>query len=255
MNTSTRDQTENKFLLQLVHWELLIISLMFVAIYVTRETGTFGGAALGVLDDLFIAGALMLALHAARVSPRLAVVHVVAAGIAITIAAVDVAVTDENLLRLSSVISAYLVIVTAVLVFVVVLRQHYVSVDTLFGALAVYLAVGVLFGMTFTAIARTDPGAFEPAQRVIDGESSLYYFSFVTLTSLGYGDITPVSDAVRILATLETIIGALLLAAVVGWVVGLLVAARTGASTDQRLDEIATAIDHLKADHETDPTR
>lgn len=250
---NSQAHTRHWWFLSLAHWELLIISLMFVAIYVSRETGTFGGAALRVLDDIFIVVALMLALHTARSSPRFTAIHLAVAGMAITVAAVEVAVTNENLLRLSSAISAYLVIVTATLVFTVVLRQHYVSADTIFGALAVYLAVGVLFGMTFTAIARTNPAAFEPAQQVIDGESSLYYFSFVTLTSLGYGDIAPVSDTVRILATLETILGILLLAAVVGWVVGLLVAAHTGTSTDQRLDELTAAIERLEPNHDTEP--
>ena len=102
------------------------------------------------------------------------------------------------------------------------------------------------FGIIYTGFARANPAAFEPAQRVIDGETSLYYFSFVTLTSLGYGDISPVSAAVRILATLEAINGVMLLAAVVGWVVGLLVAARTGASTDRRLDQLAAAVERLQ---------
>jgi len=240
-----REPNRSGFLVELAHWELLIISVTFVAIYISRETGTFGGPALRVLDDILIGIALILALHAARTSTRLAAVHLIAAAVAVTVAAAETAVTNENLLRVSSAVSAYLVIVTAVLVFSVVLRQHYVSADTIFGALAIYLAVGVVFGVTFTAIARSNPAAFEPAQRVIDGESSLYYFSFVTLTSLGYGDISPVSAAVRILATLESIIGVMLLAAVVGWVVGLLVAARAAAGTDQRLDELTAAIDRL----------
>ena len=84
-----------------------------------------------------------------------------------------------------------------------------------------------LFGMVFTSIARNSPEAFAPPQSVVDGETTMYYFSFVTLTSLGYGDIAPASDAPRILATLESIIGAILLAALVGRIVGLLVAQET----------------------------
>jgi hypothetical protein len=56
---------------------------------------------------------------------------------------------------------------------------------------------------------------------------AMYCFSFVTLTSLGYGDITPTSDAARILATLESVNGLVLLAALVGRIVGLLVAQET----------------------------
>lgn len=236
------------------HWEFVFISALFVAIYITRETGAVGGPALRVLDDALIAAALALSLHAARVTARTAVVHVVLAGAAITIAAIEAVVVSESLARLSSAISGYLVIATAVFVFTVVLRQQVVSPDTLFGALAVYLSVGVVFGMTFTAIARADPAAFEPAQFVIDGESSLYFFSFVTLTTLGYGDIAPASDAVRILATVEAIIGLMLLAAVVGWVVGLLVAARTGADTDRRLDELAATLDRIETRNSTGRT-
>ena len=243
---TARPPMRHRVVAPLAHWELLIISLLLVAIYISRETGTLGSAALRVLDDAFAALALVLALHAAKVTSRIAVVHIVIAVAAIVIAAIEVMVTSESLIRMSNALSAYSVVVTAVLVFVVILRQRLVSADTLFGALAVYLAVAVLFGMAFTAIARTNPAAFEPAQQVIDGESSLYYFSFVTLTSLGYGDISPVSDAVRVLATLEAIIGVMLLAAVVGWVVGLLVTARTGASTDRRLDELAAAIEQLQ---------
>ena len=238
--------TRRRFLFPLAHWELLTISIVFVSIYLSRETGTIGGAALKVLDDVLIAIALMLAMHAARVSKRVAVILVACAAVAVGIAVLVAWAPDENLLRVSNAIGAYMVIVTMILVFVVVLRHRYVSVDTLFGAFAVYLAVGVLFGMTFTAIARTNPSAFEPVQRVIDGESSLYYFSFVTLTSLGYGDIAPVSAGVRILATLEAVIGVMLLAAVVGWVVGLLVGTRVAASTDRRLDELAAAIERLR---------
>jgi hypothetical protein len=48
------------------HWDFLIISVVFVAIYVSRETGTFGGAAIRVLDDVLITVALLFALHAAQ---------------------------------------------------------------------------------------------------------------------------------------------------------------------------------------------
>lgn len=248
------DRPRRTMVASIGHWEFVLISALFVAIYITRETGAVGGAALRVLDDALIAAALALSLHVARVAARTAVVHLVLAGAAVTIAVIEAVVVSESLSRVSSAISGYLVIATAVFVFAVVLRQQVVSPDTLFGALAVYLSVGVVFGMTFTAIARANPSAFEPAQFVVDGESSLYFFSFVTLTTLGYGDIAPASDAVRILATIEAIIGVMLLAAVVGWVVGLLVAARTGASTDRRLDELAETLERIESRNSTGRT-
>lgn len=245
------DRSRRTMAASIGHWEFVLISALFVAIYITRETGAVGGAALRVLDDALIVAALALSLHAARAKARTASIHLALAATAITVAVIEAVVVSESLSRVSSAISGYLVIATAVFVFAMVLRQQVVSPDTLFGALAVYLSVGVVFGMTFTAIARANPAAFEPAQFVVDGESSLYFFSFVTLTTLGYGDIAPASDAVRILATIEAIIGVMLLAAVVGWVVGLLVAARTGASTDRRLDELAATLDRIESRNST----
>lgn len=251
---TARDRPRRTRAASIGHWEFVLISALFVAIYITRETGAVGGAALRVLDDVLIAAALALSLHAAKVTTRKAIVHLVLACAAISIAFIEAIVVSERLSQASSAISGYLVIATAIFVFAVVLRQQVVSPDTLFGALAGYLSVGVVFGMTFTAIARANPAAFEPAQFVVDGESSLYFFSFVTLTTLGYGDIAPVSDGVRILATIEAIIGVMLLAAVVGWVVGLLVAARTGASTDRRLDELAATLERIESGDATGRT-
>ena len=61
-------------------------------------------------------------------------------------------------------------------------------------------------------------------QLIENGKSELFYFSFVSLTTLGFGDISPVSDAAQILSTLEAIFGVVLLTALIGRLVALLVA-------------------------------
>ena len=124
-----------------------------------------------------------------------------------------------------------------------VLREQHVTGDTVFGALAAYLAVAVMFAMVYTLIARGDPAAFEPPQPVVNGQTDLYYFSFVTVTSLGYGDIGPASDLTRILAPIEAVVGAILIAALVGRIVGLLVAQTADAANTQRLEAILAAIE------------
>jgi mannose/fructose/N-acetylgalactosamine-specific phosphotransferase system component IID len=68
------------------------------------------------------------------------------------------------------------------------------------------------------------PVAFDPPEFVrFGGETALYYYSFVTLTTLGFGDITPISDLAQILTTLEAILGLVVIAVLVGREVGLLV--------------------------------
>jgi len=79
------------------------------------------------------------------------------------------------------------------------------------GAVAVYLMLGLIWARLYQAVELVSPGAF----RVAEGESlngaNLGYFSFVTLATLGYGDISPVNILARNLAVLEAITGQLYL--------------------------------------------
>ena len=79
------------------------------------------------------------------------------------------------------------------------------------GAVAVYLLLGLIWARLYQVVELASPGAF----RVPEGESpnsaSLAYFSFVTLATLGYGDISPVNILARDLAVLEAIMGQLYL--------------------------------------------
>jgi hypothetical protein len=79
------------------------------------------------------------------------------------------------------------------------------------GAVAVYLLLGLIWARLYQVVELASPGAF----RVPAGESpnsgTLAYFSFVTLATLGYGDIAPVNIVARDLAVLEAIMGQLYL--------------------------------------------
>ena len=79
------------------------------------------------------------------------------------------------------------------------------------GAITVYLLIGLLWRKLYQVVELISPGSF----RIPEGESidaaSLYYFSFVTLATLGYGDISPVNIVARNLSVLEAIVGQLYL--------------------------------------------
>ncbi len=103
-----------------------------------------------------------------------------------------------------------------------------VTSERVFGALTAYLCIGLLFALIYAHVYFRDPAAFRiPDELVVtatDSESltvpSFTYFSFVTLTTLGYGDFVPLSEQARSLAWLEAIIGQLFLAVMVGGLVG-----------------------------------
>jgi hypothetical protein len=90
---------------------------------------------------------------------------------------------------------------------------------TIMGALAIYLIMGTFFASVFLAV-----GAFSGAPffaQPIDAHAVDYlYFSFVTLTTTGYGDLSARSDLARMLAVTEALIGQLYLVSVVALVIG-----------------------------------
>jgi voltage-gated potassium channel len=109
--------------------------------------------------------------------------------------------------------------------------------ERVYGALCAYLFIGILFSLVFAHMEYRFPGSFSSGnQALLDAAASeaammpvFTYFSFVTLTTLGYGDITPVAEHARTLAWLEALVGQLYLAVMIATLVGLKVSeARTG---------------------------
>ena len=81
------------------------------------------------------------------------------------------------------------------------------------GAVVFYLNLGLLFAFVHRLIAEAIPGSYEhlpPASQAAAFRAALDYFSFSTLTSVGYGDIVPVSPIARAFCTLEAASGQLL---------------------------------------------
>jgi hypothetical protein len=95
------------------------------------------------------------------------------------------------------------------------------TADRLSGAASAYLMMGVMWTFIYSLIARSDPAAFrvggvhEPMAFV-----EFMYLSFVTLTTMGYGDIVPASYSARTAALMEAIMGQLFLAILIARLVG-----------------------------------
>ena len=92
------------------------------------------------------------------------------------------------------------------------LREGPITWHRVQGSVAVYLLLGVTWGFTYELVILLDPGAFQfsaPHDDLSPVRTKLIYFSIVTLTTTGYGDIIPVHAAARSLATLEAMVGQL----------------------------------------------
>lgn len=93
--------------------------------------------------------------------------------------------------------------------------------ERIFAALDAYLLAGLVFGVSYWVLEQGWPASFgEAMTRDLDLGQAVY-FSFVTLATLGYGDIVPASDSARGLAILEAVGGQLYLVVVVARLVSL----------------------------------
>ncbi len=115
------------------------------------------------------------------------------------------------------------------------LRDGPVTTRRLHGGVAAYLLLGVIWAYAFALVAVAHPGAFAGPVNPGDGPRGFFYFSFVTLTTMGYGDVLPVHPAARSLAILESVTGSLYLAILIARLVSQAVSpARTDRSAGGR---------------------
>ena len=114
-----------------------------------------------------------------------------------------------------------LVLIAYLLTIGVFLRRVFshgtVTSATVSGALCAYLMLGIAWMLAYMALLKIQPQAF----RTASGEPvEAFYYSFVTLTTLGYGDITPVTKIAKNLSCLEALVGQIFLVAIVARLVG-----------------------------------
>ena len=90
----------------------------------------------------------------------------------------------------------------------------------LYTAVNIYLLLGLLWATLYLAVDVFSPGSIQIGSHPADRQTELLYFSLVTLSTIGYGDIVPVSGEARILAALEGVTGVLYIAITVALLVG-----------------------------------
>ena len=100
-------------------------------------------------------------------------------------------------------------------------RADRVDAELLCSAVGAYLLLGVFWSLTYEIISLAAPAAFSQPGGAAPTPSALLYFSFTTLTTTGYGDITAINPVVRMWAIFEAIIGTMYNATVIARLVTL----------------------------------
>lgn len=183
--------------------------------------GAFGSNGLRrIVVACLLSAVLLFAFWTSRVPRR--VQRIAVAFVVVSVLAVAVALALGSPRLASAVVGAAdaFLSITALVAILRRLSSHIViSRHTVAGAACAYLLIGIFFMSVFTFLAATGPGPFY-AQTASERSVDHLYFSFVALTTVGFGDLTPMSDLGRMIAVSEALIGQLFLVTVVALVVG-----------------------------------
>ncbi len=173
---------------------VLLQGLVLLAVIATARDGRVTRGTAGLLTiAVVVALAVLVGL---KVVPR----WVGAAGTAVAVLAVLVVLT-RGVVRL--------------------IRERGVTLQAVAGALTTYLLIGLEFALVVrVAVGVSAHQYFEQAANAAVTQSQEIYFSFTTLTTTGYGDLTPAVSAGRALSVLEMLIGQIYLVTVIGLLVG-----------------------------------
>jgi hypothetical protein len=121
-----------------------------------------------------------------------------------------------------------------------VIRAPRVDSEVLCGGVAIYLMLGLLWTFAYVLIARLNPNAFAFTAGGVPGQSmkgsTAIYFSFITLSTVGYGDIVPLSGAARMLAISEATVGILYTTILVARLVTLYTSPTPTPETSERIN-------------------
>ena len=200
--------------------DFAIAAVLLIAIYVFAELtdasriGRFGTA-------LLVYASAAVILRGVRASNRVFRWSMVVLGAAFVLRSVSVSVDVEAVSVAASLVNVAIALAAPLVVLRFIIAARTVTTNVIFAGVTLYLLVGIVFGLVYTDLAWFDPAVFSPAQDVaVAGESNLLYFSFMTLTTVGFGDIAPAADLSRALVVLEALTGQVVLVVLIARLIG-----------------------------------
>ena len=210
-----------------------LLILLFLLAIIDPILSQFGEYGLNFLDVLFTIS-LLTSLYSISGNRRILIVGILLLMPVFFLGWTDFA-TNEFCLRilLFAFGMAFLGFV-AVSILIHIVAEETVTSDLIYGSACVYFLIGFVWAIAYGLIELFIPGSFSISGQALSRadylshygflNETLSYYSFVTLTTLGYGDIIPLSPPARAASTLEAIVGQLYIALLVARLVGLYVA-------------------------------
>ncbi|HXX89740.1 MAG TPA: ion channel [Acidimicrobiales bacterium] len=196
----------------------LLLFLVLVD-YILLSVGWTGDIA-NLVATAFICATALLGFHTSHVRGTALRVVRVACVVALGSAIVSALLAGDKSTGTVFLICALLILATPFAVLSRILRHREVTVETLLGAVSVYVLLGLVFGYADSAVQLIGGNSFF-AQSGKHGTPDFVYFSFITMTTVGYGDLTPANGFPRTMAVTEALVGQVFLVILVARLVAM----------------------------------
>jgi hypothetical protein len=209
-------------------WLLSALLVFLVVVPIAEDLGLISGRIMRVLMFSWL---LAFGVWSLRGFGRFFPVGVglAAAGIVLSILSAN---TPGDSFAISSFAAAFGFIVIAVwCIGAQVIVGSEISANRVIGAVSLYLLCGVLWAISYAVLQLINPASFEGLSEPLNQgwSSDWLYFSFVTMTTLGYGDVTPISATARTFAYLQAVFGQFYIAILVAGLVSAYISDRSKA--------------------------
>ena len=193
---------------------LILVTIRFTLAAPTGDGGRF-------VSVLLQAAVLVVAVIASRVHRGVILLSVAAAIVGVAGSAAALFGSDQFGNGSAEVVALLYVALTPPAIVHGLIRQFKeaggVTLETMFGVLCLYLLLGLLFGVAYATIDQLSSSQFFNTGET--GRDAFLYFSYTTLTTVGYGDLVAVTDLGRSLAITEALLGQLYLVSVVAVII------------------------------------
>jgi len=208
------------------HKRPIRFAILLFSLLVLGATSGFATTSIGELLGNIAASAVLLAGLASMYKKRILLV----VGIVLLVPALAARWTffwlqASALAPVSILFSLLFIAFNAGALFVYIQRRGSPTNDTVYGGICVYILVGYCFAQVFMLLELLSPGSFYYAHAapvgIVQIESQLIYFSFSTLTTVGFGDITPLTPPAKSFAMIEAVVGPMFVAVFLARLVGI----------------------------------
>jgi hypothetical protein len=189
-----------------------LLLILLIAVYV--ELAVIGSSHWGrVVLSVSFAGVLLLSLHTSHVRGRWVRITLVCSCLVITGNVVQ-AILDTEAFSGATYLWILFIVASPIVILARILRHPAVDVETILGAICAYLLIGIAFSAVYGMLNQFGDEPFF-AQSGSHPRIDYLYFSFIVLTTTGFGDLTPATSIGKVLVTLEALIGQVFLVTIV----------------------------------------